>query len=371
MKLNRKNENCETQNRKTRQSVAKKGIVCFLAVTLGISSLTACGDKSDTNTKVVLTTGFSKDEIFRIENMSCTLPEIMVYLTTTQNQYESVYGEQIWEADLEGVTLEENVKETVLAKMAQVKTMNLLAEQHQVTLSEEETEKAKSAAEAYYNNLNETEISQMGITEETIENLYSEYALADKVYEYIIKDINPEISDDEARTITVEHILIKTYTLNGAGEKVEYTESAKQEAYQKAQEVLQLAQSGEQDFSSLIGTYSEDDNTTYSFGKGTMDSAFEEAAFNLGTDEISGIVESEYGYHIIKCISTFNKEETDANKIKIVEQRKEEVFGEEYDEFVSSLTRKLNENLWEKVAFIHDPEVNTKNFFDVYEEYFE
>lgn len=364
------NKRSSAENKKGKPVMVKKGILCVLVLSLGMTLLTACGDKSDSNTKIVLTTGFSKDEIFRIEDMSCTLPEIMVYLTTTQNQYESVYGEKIWEADLEGITLEENVKETVLAKMAQVKTMNLLAEQHQVTLSKEEIEKAKKAAEDYYGGLNETEISKMEITKETVLNLYSEYALADKVYEYIIKDINPEISDDEARTITVEHILIKTYTLNGAGEKIEYTESAKQEAYRKAQEVLQLAKSGEQDFQSLIGSYSEDDNTTYSFGKGTMDPAFEEAAFNLGTEEISEIVESEYGYHIIKCISTFNKEETDANKIKIVEQRKEEVFGEEYDEFVSSLTRKLNEDLWDKVVFIHDPAVNTKTFFDVYDEYF-
>ena len=370
MRKNRNKKSSMENNIKRQPSFIKRCIVGLFSMAMGMAMLTGCGDKKDFNTKVVLTTGFSKDEIFRIEDMSCTLPEIMVYLTTTQNQYESVYGEKIWEADLEGVTLEQNVKETVLAKMAQVKTMNLLAKQHQVTLSEEELETAKAAATAYYNSLNEAEISGMRITEGTIENLYAEYALADKVYEYIIKDINPEISDDEARTITVEHILIKTYTLNGAGEKVEYTESAKQEAYQKAQEILQKAKSGEQDFESLIGTYSEDENTTYSFGKGTMDASFEEAAFNLGTDEISEIVESEYGYHIIKCISTFNKEETDANKIKIVEQRKEEVFGEEYDEFVSSLTRKLNEELWEKVAFIHDPEVNTKNFFDVYDEYF-
>lgn len=342
----------------------------MLAMALLVSSLTGCGNKTDTDTKIVLTTGFDKDEIFRIEEMSCTLPEIMVYLTTTQNQYENVYGEKIWEADLEGITLEENVKETVLAKIAQVKTMNLLAKQHQVTLSEEELTNVNNAAVDYYNGLNETEIEKMGINEETIVNLYSEYALAEKVYEYIIKDINPEISDDEARTITVEHILIKTYTLDGAGKKVEYTESAKQEAYQKMQEILQEVKSGEKDFASLIGIYSEDVNATYSFGKGTMDPAFEEAAFNLGTDEISDIVETEYGYHIIKCISTFNKEETDANKIKIVEQRKEEVFGEEYAQFVSSLTRKLNEELWESVAFIHDSEVTTKNFFDVYEEYF-
>lgn len=348
----------------------RKGAVCMLAAALALTALTACGNNEDSDTKVVLTTGLRRDEVFRIEKMSCTLPEIMVYLTTTQNRYESVYGEKIWEADLDGVTLEENVKETVLAKMAQVKTMNLLAEQNQVTLTEEEQETVKKAAADYYGSLNETEISKMGITEETIVNLYAEYALADKVYQYIIKDINPEISDDEARTITVEHILIKTYMLDGTGKKIEYTENAKQEAYEKAKEVLAKAQSGEHDFESLINTYSEDTTATYSFGKGMMDPAFEEAAFNLGNGEISDIVETEFGYHIIKCMSTFNKEETDANKVKIVEQRKEEVFGEEYDRFVSSLTRKLNETLWNEVSFIHDTNVTTKNFFEVYDEYF-
>ena len=54
-------------------------------------SFCGCG-KGEVQTKVVLTTGFNKDEIFRIETMSCTLPEAMVYLTNTQDQYVSVYG---------------------------------------------------------------------------------------------------------------------------------------------------------------------------------------------------------------------------------------------------------------------------------------
>ena len=64
--------------------------------------------------------------------------------------------------------------------------------------------------------------------------MYEEYALAGKVYEYLIADINPEISDDEARTITVQDILIKTYSLNENGERVPYSTQAKQEAYQRA-----------------------------------------------------------------------------------------------------------------------------------------
>ena len=77
--------------------------------------------KADQDTKLVLYTGFKKDEVFRIETKSCMLPEIMVYLTNTQDQYESVFGKEIWKTDLDGVTLEENVKETVLAQLAQVK----------------------------------------------------------------------------------------------------------------------------------------------------------------------------------------------------------------------------------------------------------
>lgn len=347
----------------------RKRAGAFASAVLLISALCGCGHGSDIGTKVVLTTGFGKDEVFRIETSKCTLPEIMVYLTNIQNRYESVYGPRIWETSADGVTLEQNVKDIALAQIARIKTMDLMAEQYGVELSDGEKAQVENAAGAYYASLNDTEIASMGVTEETIGDLYAEFALAEKVYQYTIKDINPEISDDEARTITVQHILFKTYALDGTGKKIEYTERAKKEAYQNACDVLELAREGE-DFDELIRRYSEDDKSTYSFGKGEMDKAFETAAFNLGKDEISDVVETEFGYHIIKCISTFDKEETDANKIKIVDERRAEAFGQEYDAYVETLTRNLNEELWDSVTFIHDENVKTMDFFDVYATYF-
>jgi len=322
------------------------------------------------NTKVVLTAGFSGDEIFRIEDRSCTLTEVMVFLVNTQNRYEDIYGEEVWETEGFGKTLEENVKETVLARLAQLKTMDLLAEKEGVTLDDEEKKRAKEAAEEYFGSLNETEVEVMQVKEEDIENLYLEYALADKVYQYIIKDINPEISDDEARTITVQQILLKTYVLDGTGKKIEFSEEEKQEVYKKAEEILKLAKEEDSDFEELVLKYSEGEKSTYSFGKGEMEEVFEEEAFNLETGEISDIVETSYGCHIIKCISTFNREETDANKVKIVEKRREEVFGQEYEDFVSTLTKKLNEELWNEVTLIHDDNVVTMDFFEIYNKYF-
>ena len=109
---------------------------------------------------------------------------------------------------------------------------------------------------------------------------------------------------------------------------------------------------------------------TYSFAKGEMDPAFEEAAFRLETGEISEVVRSESGFHIIKCLNTFDREETDANKLKMVEKRRQEAFGEEYNAFVQTLARNLNRDLWEKTELIYDPEVKTDNFFEVYEKHF-
>lgn len=354
----------------------KKKIVMMLLI--GVLLLTAgCdGDTKQTDkagrdtTKVVLTTGFSENEVFRIGKSSCTLPEMKVYLTNTQNQYEAIYGAQIWNTKLEGTTLQDKVKDTVIARVAQIKTMNLLAEDYEVTLSETEQQLAEQAAKDYYDSLTQEEIAYLGVDMECVTRLYGEYALAHKIYFSIIQDVNPEISDDEARTITVKLIFLKKYATDSQGNKVFYADETMAETLQKAKEIQALAAGGE-DFDTLISKYSEDENSTYSFGKGEMEQTFEEAAFNLSTDAVSDVVETEYGYYIIKCVSTFDRKETDANKVKIVEQRKKEAFNQVYDDFVKSQLRNLNKELWSTVTLAKESTVDTVEFFQIYEQYFQ
>jgi foldase protein PrsA len=347
----------------------KKFVLLLLLLSFALPLSSCRAETEEPEVKVVLTTGFYRDEVFRIETISCYLPEIRVYLTTAQNQYDSVFGRSIWAVDFNGESLESKIKEIALAQIAQIKTMNLLAAQHEVELDEDEIALAQEAAAEYYNSLSEIEKTEMGVTFETIVTLYSEYALADKIYKYIIKDINPEISDDEARTVTVLHILIRTYALDGTGRKIDFTENARADAYQRIERVHKLIEEGEE-FEKLILMYSEDEQSVYSFGRGDMELAFEEAAFALETNEVSEIIETSFGYHIIKCLTTFNREETNANKLRIVERRRDAVFGEEYDAFVATLTRNINTELWDEVGFISNSEVKTKDFFDVYARYF-
>lgn len=343
-------------------------LLAVLAILLALLALGGCAG-TDGHSQVIFTTGFKENELFRIGKSSCTLPEFMVYLTNTQNQYENVYGEQIWNVELEGVTLEDNVKDTVLAKIAQIKTMYLMARERDVELEEEELQRVEKAAETYYQSLTEQELQIMGVDLEAIRQLYTEYAMAEKIYNQIIEGINPEISDDEARTITIEHILIRTYTTDGTGKRIEYSDSMKRECYEQIAALRQQVLDGEADFAELAAKYSDDENLSYSFRKGEIDATLEEAAFRLGNGEISEVIELDGGYHLIRCISTFDREETDANKLKIVEDRRSEVFGREYDAFVDTLVRSLNEELWQEITLVHDSQIHTDDFFDVYEQY--
>ena len=328
--------------------------------------LTGC-EQINRDTKIVLTTGFTKDEVFRIETASCYKKEVMVYLTNLQNRYEQIYGAEIWQKAQDGVTIEQSIKESVLAELAQIKTMNLMAEKYGLSLDETEQDKVNEAAKAYFDLLTKEEREVLDVTLDTIRQLYKEYALADKVYDYIIKDVNPEISDDEARTVVLQQILIRFARQGGTVEEV--SEPQRSYAYALAKEVFSQIESGE-DFDVAATRYNEAEEGTVSVRKGEMDAAFEKAAFELGSGELSGIIEAKEGYYILKCVSTLNREETDLNKIKLVEERKKEAFSREYDSYVQTLTRHMNEPLWQEIALLRDGRVTTSGFFEVFAEHY-
>ena len=332
--------------------INKKTKFCKAAALLGaavmmISALAGCGK----NTKVVLTAGLKKNEVFRISSASCVLPEVMVYLTNMQNQYESVYGSQIWNASDGQLSLEQEEREQVLTQLARIKVMNLLAQKKEVTLDDKEKERAAAAGREYFISLNSAEVTALNVTQDLITKMYEEYALAEKVYQTIVENVNPEVSDDEARTITVDMIRV--------------SDSA------KASQVLGKAKEEGVDFETLAQAESEDQTVMQSFGKGEVSEELEKAAFNLGKDEISDVVESDGSYYILKCISTFDEAQTKANKEKIVKQRQSEAFDTEYTAFEQTLVRQLNEELWNSVTMIHQDDVKTSSFFEVYQMYFQ
>jgi parvulin-like peptidyl-prolyl isomerase len=123
--------------------------------------------------------------------------------------------------------------------------------------------------------------SQMAVTEEEVGEAYQ-----------------------QDKTASVRHILLLTQ---------DKTAEEKAAIRQKMEEILARVKAGE-DFGALAKQFSEDPGSKDNgglyedFGRGQMVKPFEEAAFSVPVGQVSGIVETKYGYHIIQVVN--RKKET-------------------------------------------------------------
>lgn len=314
---------------------------------------------------VVVTGGFAEGEVFRINTLSCSKSEMNIYLTNMANAYEATFGEQIWTTSAGNTTIEDAFKETVLAKVTRIKVLNLMAKEEKISLSGDEKKSLKKAAKAYMKTLSKNEKAELGADEDLVYQMYSEYALAEKVYNSIVDEVNFEISDDDARSITVEQIFIKTYHEDTHGRLTDYSDAAKAEAKERALAIREKAVT-ESDFESLCALYNEEDESTHTYRRGEMPETYENVAFALEEGEISYVITTDDGYYIVKCISTYERKATNENKEAIINEAKRKAFEEKYNEFLPNVIANINEKEWENIKIIHNSEMKTDSFFDIY-----
>lgn len=104
------------------------------------------------------------------------------------------------------------------------------------------------------------------------------------------------------KKISARHVLVQYMGSERAPSAVVRT---KEQALMVAKEVLRRAKAGE-DIARLAAEYSDEPGaggrggSLGRFGKGQMVPAFEEAAFRLKVNEVSDLVETPFGYHVIQ-----------------------------------------------------------------------
>lgn len=328
----------------------------IVATVMLILSMCGCTEETLAKRELVFTTGLQENEIFKIGGLTATVEEANLLLANVKNQYEEAFGEEIWNQEIQGQSFKAYAKEMVKNQLAQLKCMVLYAEKMEISLTTEESDCLLQAAKLYHENLSTEEQQALDVSVEEIHLLYQHLALAEKVYADLTQNVDEEISDAEAKVIVVGHIF-------------KAREDGKEETIKEDLMALreQIVTEGV-DFASLAKEHSEDEKLEYAFGRGELEQSFEDAAFALETGEVSGIVETRDGYHIIKCISDYDVEKTAQNKEELLKKRKQEAFDTEYAQFTRDLTSEFNAAAWEKVVFDDLSVVDNKNLYQLYEE---
>lgn len=191
-------------------------------------------------------------------------------------------------------------------ELAMRKVLLLKAREANIVVSDTEADsayqeecKAFGSEQEFLDMLNSFEIDKQDIRREIKHSLlitrYFKHELADEIR------VTPEEIEEAYgldRTATVRHILLKTEGKD---------DSTKAAIYNRIEKILGRA-GRDEDFAELARKYSEDEGSKdrgglyEDFERGEMVRAFEDAAFSVPVGEISDIVTTPYGYHIIKVL---------------------------------------------------------------------
>lgn len=256
------------------------------------------------------------------------------------HSYYGMYGELMneagqlnWGGELDGTPLSQMAMEQAESNVLSYTVLEKLAEEYSVALTDEDRASMEENLSAQMEQLGGEEafnnsLAQMGISRSTFDRIAAAGYLFDHL-QTIAADPSSDLyappSDDNAY---VDHILLMTVDSTTREPLSDEEIAAKRTQAEELLAQLQGAGDLEALFTQLADEHGEDPGRTAETGylinpDTNFVQEFKDAAFALKPGEISGIVESDYGYHIL-----LRKELTEDQLTSLAGDRVNEIIGE-------------------------------------------
>lgn len=312
-----------------RNTTMKRILAAALALTL-LFSLAGCGEKETGEGTIreglcYEATGISPDAVaMTVDGIDIPMDLYfynLCYAASYLESYMQMYGLGFdWTMELsEGVTILDAVKDSALENTKSFAVFEALAKEYDVILDEDgiadfEAERANLIESFGGEESFHSELEKVGLTVDSYDRMIMSDYLYNALDELAATEGSRLYPSDEqllayaAETgfMTADHILLLTKDMS-TYESLDDETIAEKKALAEELKAKLDAYTGDDltgYFTSLADEYSEDSGRAsnplgYTFGSGQMVAEFEDAAAALDAGEVSEIVESYYGYHII------------------------------------------------------------------------
>ncbi len=343
------------------------------------------GKKEETkivDNKVGITTNFEDKVALKVNGKDIMLSRVNTMIFDLKQSYFKDKDDAYWDQEDNGMTVEERAKDNLKTILMDGSLLYNWALEKGITVPEEEIKLLDEQIVQLYNmeTITQELVNKTGMSRNAFKELYVERLYVSKFFEKMLEEIEvdqakvdellkndpmyqkiKEIGVDKFKDqVRARHILIKTVDETGAP----FDEEKKAEALKKIEGILERAKNGE-DFATLAKEFTEDPGSKenggeYTFSYGKMVPEFEKAAFSLKEGEISDVVETTYGYHIIKTEefipATEEAKKEAENELKSIEERaekfvKNQEFEKHFEEYKKDKTSEVVEEVWKNVSF--------------------
>ena len=335
-----------------------KAAAAVLAASLTVG-MTACGQEEIQ----VDPEKYPETAVATVGDEKIYLDEANYILRGQQYSMESLYtmmgytNETLWSqyADQEQtVTMEEYLKQMVLTELIQTYVLNQEAEELGITLSEEDEEKIQARIEDDQT-LEEEFLEASGFTEELARKVYTNNALALRVYEKLVEDVDTNVDEEEYRHVKVEYLYLKDEADESASSTASETETESQETEESTENPNADGSLTEADAEVVLAKLEElqDVNEVYeeleeqfdgrlskiesnSVGKTeTEDNELFAEIYEMKNGEFKKVHIENKGWYIIHCLDDNDPEGKQADIDQEIENRKGELFTEKYEEILA------------------------------------
>lgn len=252
-------------------------------------------------------------------------------------QYEAQFGSEIWDKDVDGRKYVDVMKEKVLDMLIDMKVQEKEALKEGITVTDEEinaeVDKVRKNfdTEQKFNDF----LATQKMTNESLKDTIRKDILVTKLKEKMTEDV--KVTDEEIAAF---------YTQNQGQFMSIKASHILLENEEEARKMLERVKKGE-NFNELALEFSKDPTAKENkgdlgyFRKGQMLKEFEAAAFKLKVGEISDLVKTDFGYHIIKVEDKkFDKLEDVQEELKV--SMLDEKKGNAYQNLLTEMKTKLD-----------------------------
>lgn len=323
--------------------------VCLLLFALA-TGITGCEKGTKDTEKPIEAmdrTEYMDEAVVTVDGTEIGYRETMLYLQAAKQEYESAYGDGIWQyvLDAEGTTLGEQVKNRTLEQVIYVKIVCAQAKKLGIELDSEEKSRVAERTEEYMEKAEYGTLALYGIARKDVERVYTDTALAQKVYDSVTLNVDTDISNAEVAQKHLQSLVLKNYHEDELGNRTPLTMQGLIATLDRFDSLYEEAKETK-DFYSLAYANTEDKTfLDIMVGEGDLPEELKDA-YRLETGEAMQI-RTDNGYYLFYCVSGYDEDATITKKEELIALRQEEAFRKLYEEWKAGTEVVLNEEIWQ------------------------